>query len=335
MADDPDHTRHPADDALPLEEAVEWFIRLQAAEGGVAERATFDAWRAVDPRHERAWTLAQTMWNSADFTGALATAAAEPRPAPPRPPSARAERRGFRRRLSACAAAALLALGLGWAVDLPLRLRADHRAATGERVRVTLADGSRVLLDTQSALADDFDGPERRLRLLQGTAFFEVTPDSARPFRVAAGPATVTVVGTAFAVRYVDGRVTVTVREGLVEVRGARPGAVVHLRPGEQVEVTDGGIGESRAVDPAMSLAWMDGRLVFEDRPLGAVLAELDRYHPGIIVVPAGLAGVRITGSYRLDDPVRTTRMLADLVHAHVTRVSDALLVLRPAPPAP
>ena len=186
-----------------------------------------------------------------------------------------------------------------------------------------------------NALAGDAAGAERGARLLEGTAFFEVAPDSARPFRVAAGPATVTVVGTAFAVRYVDGRVTVTVREGVVDVRGTVPGPAVRLRPGEQVEVTAGGIGESRTVDLTASLAWMDGWLAFEDRPLGAVLAELDRYHPGVIVVPAGLAGVRVTGSYRLDDPVRTTAQLAGLVHADVARYSDALLVLRPGSRTP
>lgn len=328
MADEIDRNRAPADEPLPLEEALDWFVRLQADDAGPAERAAFAAWRVADPRHARAWALAEAMWASPTFTRALETATPAPR--------ATAEgRRGVGRRLAACAATLLVAVGVGWAFDLPLRLQADHRTATGGRASVALADGSRVLLDTRTALADDVGGVERHTRLLEGTAFFEVAPDSARPFRVAAGPATVTVVGTAFAVRYVDGRVTVTVREGVVEVRGTAPGRVVRLRPGQQVEVTDGAVGESRTVDLASSLAWMDGRLVFEDRPLGAVLAELDRYHPGIIVVPAGLAGVRITGSYRLDDPVRTAGMLAGLVHADMARFSDALLVLRPGPTAP
>ncbi|NYZ13153.1 FecR family protein [Azospirillum sp. RWY-5-1] len=328
MADEIDRNRSSTDEPLPLEEALDWFVRLQADGAGPAERAAFTAWHGADPRHARAWALTEAMWASPTFARALEASAPAPR-------ATTVGRRGVGRRLAACAAALLVAVGVGWALDLPLRLQADHRTATGGRASVALADGSRVLLDTRTALADDVDGVERHARLLEGTAFFEVAPDSTRPFQVAAGPATVTVVGTAFAVRYVDGRVTVTVREGVVEVHGTPPGPVVRLRPGEQVEVTDGGIGESRKVDLTASLAWMDGWLVFEDRPLGAVLAELDRYHPGVIVVPAGLAGVRVTGSYRLDDPVRTTAMLAGLVHAEVRHFSDALLVLRPGNPPP
>lgn len=327
------------DPSLPLEQALDWFIRLQAEETGEECRQACAAWCAADPCNARAWALAQGLWASPLLTDALAaTTAPGTAPAPPavtRMPAARVPPSGRfpPRRAMAWAAAVLLAVGLGWASDLPLRLRADHRTATGAQERVVLADGSRVLMDTGTALATDIAGAgagaERRTRLLRGAAFFEVTPDPARPFRVAAGPAVVTVVGTAFAVRYLDDRVTVTVRHGTVDV--APPGGpAVRLRAGEEVAVTASGIGESHPTDLAAALGWVDGRLVFEDRPLGEVLGELDRYHPGLIVVPDSLAARRITGNYRLDDPVRTAASLAELVKAEMLRVSDALLILRP-----
>lgn len=327
------------DPSLPLEQALDWFIRLQAEESGEECRQACAAWCAADPRNARAWALAQGLWASPLFTDALsATAVPATAPAPPvvtRVPAARVSpsRRVPPRRAMAWAAALLLAVGLGWASDLPLRLRADHRTATGAQERVVLADGSRVLMDTGTALATDVSGAgagaERRTRLLRGAAFFEVTPDPARPFRVTAGPAVVTVVGTAFAVRYLDDRVTVTVRHGTVDVAPSG-GHAVRLRAGEEVAVTASGIGESHPTDLAAALGWVDGRLVFEDRPLGEVLGELDRYHPGLIVVPDSLAARRITGNYRLDDPVRTAASLAELVKAEMLRVSDALLILRP-----
>lgn len=327
----------PSDDSgLPLDQALDWFIRLQGDGAGDEDRRACAAWCAADPRNARAWTLAEALWDSPLLTGALAAPESlpeqAPRPAPSPPiPVRPAARRPVTRRPLAWAAAVLVALGLGWAADLPVRIQADHRTATGVQDRVTLADGSRVLLDTGSAIATDLAGPGRQTRLLRGAAFFEVTPDAARPFRVEAGPATVTVVGTAFAVRYLDGRVTVTVRHGTVDV-APLGGPPVRLQAGEEVAVTPSGIGAGHPADLAAALGWADGRLVFEDRPLGAVLAELDRYHRGLIVVPDTLAARRITGNYRLDDPARTAAALAGLVHADLVQVSDALLILRPRP---
>ncbi|OYD81996.1 iron dicitrate transport regulator FecR (plasmid) [Azospirillum brasilense] len=333
------------DPSLPLEQALDWFIRLQAEDAGEECRQACAAWCAADPRNARAWALAQDMWASPLLTEALEatavsatavpdtavpdTAPRDAAPALPLRPSRRSRPLG--RRAMAWAAAVLVAVGLGLAADLPLRLQADHRTATGVQERLQLADGSRVLMDTGTALATDVEGEERRTRLLRGAAFFEVTPDPARPFRVAAGPAVVTVVGTAFAVRYLDDRVTVTVRHGTVDV--ARSGGpAVRLRAGEEVVVTASGVGAEHPADLSAALGWVDGRLVFEDRPLGEVLDELDRYHPGLIMVPDSLADRRITGNYRLDDPVRTATALAGLVRAETLRVSDALLILRPRP---
>ncbi|WP_451996489.1 FecR family protein [Azospirillum argentinense] len=323
------------DPSLPLEQALDWFIRLQAEDAGDECRRACADWCAADPRNARAWALAQDMWASPLLTEALVATTvpnAAPREAAPTV-SLRPSRRSrpLARRAMAWAAGLLVAVGLGLAADLPLRLQADHRTATGVQERLQLADGSRVLMDTGTALATDVEGGERRTRLLRGAAFFEVTPDPARPFRVAAGPAVVTVVGTAFAVRYLDDRVTVTVRHGTVDV--ARPGGpAVRLRAGEEVVVTASGVGVEHPADLSAALGWVDGRLVFEDRPLGEVLDELDRYYPGLILVPDSLADRRITGNYRLDDPARTATALAGLVRAETLRVSDALLILRPRP---
>ncbi|MBY3757257.1 FecR family protein [Azospirillum formosense] len=323
------------DPSLPLEQALDWFIRLQADDVNEERRQACAAWCAADPRNARAWDLAQAMWVSPLLTDALA-ATATPEEAPrdvapvvPLQPSHRFRPLG--RRAMAWAAGIMVAIGLGLAADLPLRLQADHRTATGVQERLQLADGSLVLMDTGTALATDVEGEERRTRLLRGAAFFEVTPDPARPFRVAAGPAVVTVVGTAFAVRYLDDRATVTVRHGTVDV--AHPGGpAVRLSAGEEVVVTASGIGAEHSADLSAALGWVDGRLVFEDRPLREVLDELDRYYPGLIMVPDSLADRRITGNYRLDDPARTATALAGLVRAETLRVSDALLILRPRP---
>jgi FecR protein len=76
---------------------------------------------------------------------------------------------------------------------------------------VTLADGSHVELNSQSAIAIHYDAGQRRVRLLEGEAWFEVSPDPVRPFVVEASGGTVTALGTAFNVDAEKERAHVTV----------------------------------------------------------------------------------------------------------------------------
>jgi transmembrane sensor len=60
------------------------------------------------------------------------------------------------------------------------------------------------------------------------------------------------------------------------------------------------------------------------------VIAELDRYHPGVIVITdAKLAKTRITGNYKLKDTAAIVRALADIAGARVINLSPYLTVLK------
>lgn len=312
----------------PTDKALAWFARLRGEDVSAAERAAFDAWLSADPAHREAYRRVTALWDSAAFGAALRRqAASPPRPAPP--PERRRPR--WRAAVAAAAALALLAVGIDQAGDLAIALRADHRTATGERERVVLADGSVMVLNTGSAVALDFAPDRRRIRLLAGEAYFEVVTDPARPFEVASDGATVRVVGTAFAVRTAGPEVRVTVRRGQVAVTGtAEPARAVRLGRGEQVAVSEGRPGPKTRVDSEAVLAWLEGRLVIHRRPLGAVVDELRRHHPGWIVVADGrLGGVEVSGNYRLDDPAAVAAALAAATSAELVRVSDYLLILR------
>src|SRR4029077_19161785 len=94
----------------------------------------------------------------------------------------------------------------------------DASTDIGERSLLVLADGSKVTLNTASAVHADYTGPERRVTLVRGEAFFDVAKDHTRPFVVSAGSRNVIAVGTAFDVRLQDRRVRVTLVEGKVRV---------------------------------------------------------------------------------------------------------------------
>lgn len=308
-----------------IDQALDWHIRRQSGGWGAAEQAAFDAWRASDPAHEAAWRSLDALWSSPQLEQAARLAGARLTPSHP---SVRAGRARSWRRVGAIAASVLLAAWIGWRFDLPTRLQADVLTETGHQESLTLADGSRLVLDTGTAIATEIGAERRRVRLLKGAAYFDVTSDEARPFEVLAGSTQVQVTGTAFTVRYLDGRVTVAVRQGRVLV--GRPGGEARpLTAGQQVHVDAGGPGLVERVDAAAAMAWVDGRLVFVDQPLRDILSELRRYHPGLIILGnSGLGGERLTGNYRLDDPARILGSLATLLHARLTRLTGAVLVI-------
>lgn len=229
--------------------------------------------------------------------------------------------------LLALAASLLLGLGLVLHADLPLRLRADHLTAVGERQELRLEDGSRVLLNTDSALVGHLEGRQRRVRLLRGEAYFDIVPENARPFEVEAGPMRVSVRGTAFAVRYLGDEAEISVARGEVDLRSRRGLDRVVLGAGDSIRVGPAGFGPRLSGMPSDRLAWVEGRLVFENCPFSEVLAELRRYYPGWIVNrDDSLSQRKVTGSYRLDDPAEALRALAESTSARL-REYPALMV--------
>ncbi|MBR0642423.1 FecR family protein [Plastoroseomonas hellenica] len=320
----------PAGQALGpvMDQALDWHIRQRSGGWDGAEQAAFDAWRASDPAHEAAWRSVSAVWSSPQLGQAARLAQARLAPSSPAVRPRRSLPGWPWRRVSAIAAAALVAAWIGWRFDLPTRLQADLVTGTGHQERLTLEDGSRLVLDTGTAIVAEMSGSRRRVRLLKGAAYFEVASEQARPFEVRAGSAQVQVTGTAFTVRYLDGRVTVAVRRGAVLV-GRPGGGTVRLTASQQVQVDAEGVGPVEGVDAAAAMAWVDGRLVFVDQPLRDVLSELRRYHPGLIILGDGrLGAARLTGNYRLDDPVQTLASLAAILHARMTRLTDAVLIL-------
>lgn len=308
---------NPASAAV-LDEALTWFARLQDSQAGPEIRRAFAAWHDASPEHAEAYARVADLWQSPVLNDALAHYAAIPLPV------------ARRRPLRPWVAAACLLLAMGWGLHaggLIDRWRADYATVAGEQRRIVLADGSLVTLNTDTALASDFDGERRGIRILHGEAYFEVKPDSARPFIVAAADATVQVVGTRFTVR-AGSATQVAVESGIVAC-AAGTGATLRLTAGQQAAISAHGVEKRSAADSLPAFAWLQGRLIFQDRPLAEVVAELDRYHPGVIYLAGGkLAATRITGNYKLGDIDAVIRNLADIAGAHVVHLSPYLTVL-------
>jgi transmembrane sensor len=343
QGDDAERSGPKRNETPPLDpvqdEALRWFIELQAAEGDPAARRAFDAWLAQDRRHAAAFAKVAELWNSSEFgkaltshgrvpernngRGQLATMTAER----PRAPASRS----WGRPIAAIAAVLIFAGAAAHYSGLLLYLRADYVTATGQQQRISLPDGSTVLLNSGSAITLDFGDARRVVRLIEGEAFFDVAPNPDRPFHVAGRFADVEVTGTAFSVRATGETDNVTLQRGSVSVRPRSAHArAVKLLPRYAVAVGASETGAVNVVDPNDAFAWLEGRIRFRDRRLGDVLDELRRYHRGVIIVAnARITDIRVSGNYRVDDPALVVASLADAVGATLTRLSDRVLILR------
>lgn len=300
-----------------MDQALEWLIAMECP--SPEQRLAFAKWLAADPAHGQAFARAEAIWNGAPLDHAALTLQ---RPLPST---------GLRRLLAhwkPLATAAVLVLGLGTFSNLPVRLQADHLTVVGERQRLELEDGSRVLLNTNSAFSSDITDKQRVARLYQGEAFFEVATRAGQPLEIEAGPVRASVRDTAFAVRYLDGETQVRVQRGDVDLRATHDNAHLRLSAGNSVRIGPKGFGRPEKLDTEKDLAWVQGRLIFENRPMGQVLAELRRYYPGwIINTNEALASVAVTGNYRLDQPLDVVRSLAHITSARLSEY-PALVIL-------
>ena len=231
------------------------------------------------PSDAHAWAALQGRLRTSEAPGAPRAA----RRAPDRLAVAAGRRRGRRARTAAFVAAAVGALAVTglWALSQPV----TERAGTAETALVALPDGSRVELAADTEIRYDRGfrtllGGEAEVRAvaLSGEAFFDVER-GARPFVVETHDARMTVLGTRFNVR---ARATdrasetrVVLEEGRVRVAGDA-GAVV-LAPGEAATVAGGAVPVAVPASAERATAWQRGGFAVEDRPLGDVLAEVER----------------------------------------------------------
>lgn len=310
------------------DQALDWFLRLQAAPGDGQLRAAMQQWCAADEANAKAYRKAERIWQ---LSAQLAPTTQAQWPAEPvlAPVVALPVRPKRRRYWLGGAIAACLMIAL--APSLSLRMQADYRTGMGETRDVTLADGSLVQMDSDTAIAVEYAGDRRDVKLLRGQAFFKVSPDKSKPFHVRAEALEVTVTGTAFNVDVGAGQMRVAVQEGSVKVDDwrAAKALVAQLKPGERLEYHE---GQAR-VDtfaPGQTAAWRNGQVIADDTPVSEVVAQLRRYTPGLVVLRNDELGrKRVTGVYDLRKPQAALRAVLQPHGGKVEAYGPWVIVLR------
>lgn len=341
-----------------LDRACAWVARLRADDISAADRRNFTAWMTESAANREAFDEIAELWGD---LGALAhmpvdTLFPESRPSAQSHPAQAGQPT---RRPNTTAAGDTLAAG-GWnfaqwlmggglvAACLVVTLWVGNQWLSDDRLReqvyathvgetrtVTLEDGSRVKLNTNSELHVSFSREERHTQLLRGEAYFEVTRQTSRPFTVAAGSANVRVLGTKFNIERNAENTRVSVTGGVVAVSEAKAASglqpeSVKLAKNQKVSVSSTGLSQVRPTSDDEALDWTRGVLVFEQTPLYEALEELNRY----LAVPAAadpsVSERKLSGTFELSDPDNALKAIATALNLQQDQSDPNLTLLSP-----
>ena len=291
-------------------DAAAWFVRLQRHPDDRELRRAFETWLAADADNRRSWETVQGAWTR------LGDLRDEPSVAAARASLPSARVRPARTRWAAGIAAMLVLSGsfLGFAAwrqgqeaspaasiaSAPQAL-AVYATPIGGQKTVVLDDGSKVTLSTDTEVRLTEWDRRRALTVVRGEAFFKVAKNPDRPFVVTAAGRTVTALGTAFNVRVDPGRWSVGLLEGKIRVAAAS--ALIDVAPGHELAQIGDRPWTVTARNVGDLTSWRDGRLVFENRPLGDIVEEMNRFSTRKMRIddPA-LAATLLSGRFRTGD---------------------------------
>ena len=274
------HAPQPISDLS--DDALDWQVLLHSGTASAADLARYQRWRQLSPAHAQAAVEAEALWQDLGHTPTAQALKITP------------DRRKRHWLVGVAASLAILVVGYSGWQQAPLWL-ADYHTSMGERQSITLADGSRVMLNSASALKVAYSANERKVTVQAGEVMFETAADP-RPFVVESAGEAVRGSAATFSVRR-DGRVVLA-----------------------QGEAKVGDHKLTVAPDAGAQTAWQRGKLIFNGKPLGQVLAELERYQHGRILLSDNkLAALEVSGVFDLDEPQALLRTLEQRYGLKVT----------------
>lgn len=169
----------------------------------------------------------------------------------------------------------------------------------GGQYQVILPDGTSVYLNTSSSITfpTSFTSKKERKITLIGEAYFEVTKNKEKPFKVLTPLQEITVLGTHFNVNaYADDDLTLTtLLEGKIKVASAN-GTPKHLVPGQQSAVNNTQF-DVQTVDVESAVAWQNGEFRFENESVPAVMRKIARWYNIEVSYQGNFDNIKLLGS--------------------------------------
>ncbi len=318
--------------------AAAWVVRHDRGLSA-DERHAFAEWLREDPANEAAWRRSAAVWGR--FEGHVPAPVPEVRKVPP-------GQKLVSLRWLAGGLAAAAALVVGAYLQVGSRMTSANAVASvvpaeAPQTRV-LADGTLARLNAGAILTEGYSDTERRVRLVQGEAYFAVTKDGARPFIVEAAGVRVRAVGTAFGVALQDQVVDVLVTEGTVKVAPSE--AETHSEDHALAPLVTAGhravvarqanlassavvVSEVDMVEVNRANSWRGGLLRLGGATLAELALEFERQTGRKLeFADAGLGAIRVGGRFPSNDVEGFVRVLEEHHGVVVERKVDGTLIL-------
>ena len=311
------------------DQAMAWVMRLTSGRATAEDAAALSRWRDGSALHRQAFAEAKLLWETLEPAAkeiALRSAG-------------RADLHSYRvigRRALIGGALAASAAAVGYfGAKPPLNLwpsidelRSDYRTGTGEQRQLALTNDVSLLLNTQTSidvrsLTMDF----RSIELVAGEAAITANAPTAAPFIVMAAGGRARATAARFDIRRDGTIVRVTSRDGDVEV--GQNDRSVTVPSGHQVTYDGRNLGAVSPVELAVATAWQHGMLIFRHEPLKRVVAEVNRYRPGRIIVLDDKLGSRdVVASFHLDRIDEVVDHMVQAFDAHATFLPGGVVLL-------
>lgn len=306
-------------------EALQWFVRCQASDFSATERQRLDAWLDDDPAHRSAFDALAGVWAKLDDIAPLLPAQVRriPRSVPCRSGSR------WQHLLSWGGGLAMVAL-VAFVFLLPMEesLRTIE-SLPGQHLQLTLADGTHLSLDANSAARVSGALPPR-IELLKGKLYLEVAPASSGQLEVRAGATRIRDIGTRFAVNLRDGQGQVAVAEGQVEIKDEQ--RLLMLFAGRGADFGPQGIIGERAISDPDIAPWRNGRWRFSATPLTELVDELAHQQGIRLDIPdSKVAALTVSGSFPISEPDRVLWAVAQVHGLKLERIAERHYRLRKA----
>lgn len=200
-------------------------------------------------------------------------------------------------------------------------------------VNLVLSDGTKVWLNSESSLRFpvNFVGKNRLVEVI-GEAYFEVTENAAKPFKVTANNITVDVLGTHFNLNAYpeEASVVTTLLEGKVKLTGMDKSVL--LKPGQQAQFHNTSPKPfviASDVDIDQTMAWKNGTFQFDNAELPVIMRQLGRWYDVNIIYEKAPTNEKFGGNIRMDASLQDAlKMLeANGINCHV---SGKNVIVRP-----
>ena len=204
------------------------------------------------------------------------------------------------------------------------------KVPAGQRVEVTLSDGTHVWLNARSEFSYpvSFNGDKREV-LLKGEAFFEVAKNRDKKFIVNTGRCEVEVLGTQFNVEaYNENEFSTALIQGSVKVTDkSQPNESVVLEPNNSVSLNNRKLTVTPITD-FNPYSWKEGLITFKDIHFKDLMKKLEKnFGIRIMIDNHTLDNYACSGKFRISDGIeQVLRALQQDAHFTFERESGTVI---------